>query len=129
MSVALKQITEEPVPPSEINPEISPELESIILRGMSKSPQDRFTSAAEMKEALSELNGGEPAFPVNGQKEKVKTRKLRPAGWVALAAALLLVAVIGYFAALGFLTLMKWKCLMLLMRNWKGQLKCCRKPG
>jgi beta-lactam-binding protein with PASTA domain/predicted Ser/Thr protein kinase len=102
VSVALKQITEEPVPPSEINPEISPELESIILRGMSKSPQDRFTSAAEMKEALSELNGGEPAFPVNGQKEKVKTKKLRPAGWVALAAALLLVAVIGYFAALGF---------------------------
>ena len=41
--------------------------------------------------------------PDKRAKEKViKTRKLRPAGWAALAAALLLFAIIGYFAALGF---------------------------
>lgn len=103
VSVALKQISEEPVPPSEINPLISPALEEIILKGMSKSAGNRFTSAAEMKEALEELNGsGLSANSMTGDKGK-KHRKLRPAGWAALVLGLILVTAAGYFAALGFL--------------------------
>lgn len=103
VSVALKQISEEPVPPSEINPLISPALEEIILKGMSKSAGNRFASAAEMKEALEELNGsGLSANSMTGDKGK-KHRKLRPAGWAALVLGLILVTAAGYFAALGFL--------------------------
>ena len=103
VSVALKQITEAPVPPSQINPEVSPGLEAIILKGMSKSPGDRFASAAEMKKVLAELNHSEAASPAYLAEQKApKNKKLRPGGWVALAFGLLLVMVAGYFAALGF---------------------------
>jgi serine/threonine-protein kinase len=103
VSVALKQITEEPTPPSHLNPEISPELEKIILKGMSKSSKDRFASATEMKEALMELNGGEGLVTAAvSDKKNLRHKKLRPAGWAALAAGLILLMAVGYFAALGF---------------------------
>lgn len=103
VSVALKQITEDPVPPGEVNPEVSSELEAVILKGMSKNPKDRYSSAAEMKQALMELGNHDAMLPVHPSGEKVNsTKKLRPAGWAALAAGLLLVALAGYFAALGF---------------------------
>ena len=48
IGVALKHITETPAPPSGFNREVSPEMESIILRAMAKSPKDRYRSAGEM---------------------------------------------------------------------------------
>lgn len=50
--VALKQIQEEPVPPRQLNPRIPESLQAVILRAMAKEPADRYSSAAEMGEAL-----------------------------------------------------------------------------
>jgi len=103
VSVALKQITEEPTPPSQLNPEISPELERVILKGLSKSPRDRYASASEMKQALLELGNGEGIVSAAVSEAKNSKRKrLRPAGWAAIALGLVLLMGIGYFAALGF---------------------------
>lgn len=109
VSVALKQITEEPDPPSRRNPEVSPELEEIILKGMSKNPADRYASAADMKQALVELyntySNGEgllSAYMPENEKDVGRSKKLRPAGWVAIALGFLLVMALGYFAAVGF---------------------------
>lgn len=108
VSVALKQITEEPAPPSSLNPEISPELERIILKGMSKSPLDRYASAGEMKQALLELVKGEQQLPlakiVPEKKKHSKHKRLRPAGWAAMALGLILLMCLGYVAAVGFFT-------------------------
>lgn len=101
VSVALKQISEEPVPPSHINPSISPELEEIILKGMNKKPEDRFSSAGEMKQALEQL-GGPAVTAISVADRHRKGKKLRPAGWAALIIGLLLVTIGGYFVALGF---------------------------
>ncbi|HEX2571175.1 MAG TPA: serine/threonine-protein kinase [Polyangia bacterium] len=53
-----------PPSPREVAPEaaISPALEAVILRAMVKVPEDRFASAAEMKEALIQAAAA-PAIP------------------------------------------------------------------
>ena len=52
ITVALKQVQEQPVPPSEINPKVDPALEAIILKCMQKDPAARFQSARELNRTL-----------------------------------------------------------------------------
>jgi len=52
VTVALKQVSETPVAPREINPAVTPELESIVLRALQKEPTDRFADADEFIAAL-----------------------------------------------------------------------------
>ncbi len=60
VSVAVKQVKEEPVEPSQLNPDMDTELESIILRAMQKNPAKRYQSAAQMREALQAYLAGTP---------------------------------------------------------------------
>lgn len=53
VSVALKHIQEEPVPPKEINPEVSTALNQIILKAMEKSTATRYQTATEMLTDIS----------------------------------------------------------------------------
>ena len=48
VAVALKQVKNEPVPPRSINAAIPKSLNDLVLRAIEKSPDDRFSSAAEM---------------------------------------------------------------------------------
>jgi serine/threonine-protein kinase len=48
ISIALKHIQEEPRTPRQINPEIPPLLEAIVLKAMAKNVEDRFTNISEM---------------------------------------------------------------------------------
>ncbi len=58
ISVALKQVNEEPKLPSEVNPNVDPALQAIIMKCMQKDPEDRFQSADELYRALRDyLNG------------------------------------------------------------------------
>lgn len=41
-------------PPREVNPELGPEVESVLLRGLAKSPDDRYPTATAFVDALSE---------------------------------------------------------------------------
>lgn len=52
VSVALKQIQEEPTMPKDINPEIPDSLNSIILKAMAKNTTDRYQSATALLEDL-----------------------------------------------------------------------------
>ncbi len=58
ISVALKQVNELPVPPSQINPNIDPALEAIILKCMEKDPANRFQSANELYRVLRDYLAG-----------------------------------------------------------------------
>ena len=60
ISVALKQVSELPVPPSTINPAIDPAFESIILKALEKDPANRFGSAEEMRTAINNYLNGNP---------------------------------------------------------------------
>ena len=60
ISVALKQVNELPVPPSQINPRVDPELERIILKCMEKDPANRFQTADELRAVLNAYLAGRP---------------------------------------------------------------------
>lgn len=48
ISIALKHIQEEPRTPRQINPDIPPLLEAIVLKAMAKNVEDRFANISEM---------------------------------------------------------------------------------
>jgi serine/threonine-protein kinase len=52
VTIALKQVSEAPVPPSQINHSVTPELEAVVLRALAKDPADRFADADEFIAAL-----------------------------------------------------------------------------
>jgi serine/threonine-protein kinase len=70
VTVALKQVSEMPVPPSAYNPAVPPELDAIVLRAMEKDPAQRFPSADEFISALEQVRAQLAAMPV-GQNTAV----------------------------------------------------------
>ncbi|MDQ6751224.1 MAG: Stk1 family PASTA domain-containing Ser/Thr kinase [Actinomycetota bacterium] len=55
VTIALKQVSEAPVPPSAYNPAVPPELDAIVLRALEKEPAHRFADADEFGAALETL--------------------------------------------------------------------------
>ena len=58
ISVALKQVNEQPVPPSQVNPNVDATLEGIILKCMRKNPAERFQTADELRRVLNDYLAG-----------------------------------------------------------------------
>ncbi|MBC7878464.1 MAG: serine/threonine protein kinase [Anaerolineales bacterium] len=53
-SIALQHISEAPPLPRSINPEISIEVEAVLLKALKKNPQDRYQSGSKLMAALDE---------------------------------------------------------------------------
>jgi beta-lactam-binding protein with PASTA domain/predicted Ser/Thr protein kinase len=58
VTIALKQVSEAPVPPSAYNPAIPPALEAVVLRALEKDPHRRFADADEFIAALENASHG-----------------------------------------------------------------------
>lgn len=57
MSVALKHINDQPVPPADLNPDLAPGVSSVVLRVLEKDPYHRYHTASEMVQALEAAIG------------------------------------------------------------------------
>ena len=57
VTIALKQVSEEPTPPSQLNPAISAQLEDVVTRALQKDPAYRFADADEFIRALEQVRG------------------------------------------------------------------------
>jgi hypothetical protein len=99
----LQVLTEEPVPPSQIQSQVPRDLETVCLKCLSKVPARRYTSAAELAADLDRFLAGEPiqARPVSAWERAAKWARRRPA-----VAGLLLAVVVVTLA--GF-CLASWK--------------------
>ncbi|SDE64428.1 Stk1 family PASTA domain-containing Ser/Thr kinase [Rhodococcus tukisamuensis] len=65
VAVAYQHVREDPALPSSVNPDIPRELDSVILKAMSKNPANRYQSAAEMRSDLVRVLGGQrPSAPM-----------------------------------------------------------------
>jgi beta-lactam-binding protein with PASTA domain len=60
VTITYKQVREDPMPPSVIDPEIPATLEAIVMKAMSKNPANRFQNAQEMKADLLRFLEGMP---------------------------------------------------------------------
>jgi hypothetical protein len=47
-------LKKQPAPPSRRNPEVSPELDAVVLKALEKSPENRYASAMEFARAIEE---------------------------------------------------------------------------
>ncbi|HEX2424343.1 MAG TPA: Stk1 family PASTA domain-containing Ser/Thr kinase [Actinomycetota bacterium] len=62
VAVASKHVLEQPIPPSRTNRDVSPQLDAVVMRALAKNPDNRYQSAAEMKEDLERARHGMPVM-------------------------------------------------------------------
>jgi beta-lactam-binding protein with PASTA domain/predicted Ser/Thr protein kinase len=58
VTIALKQVSEEPVPPMRRNPAVSPALDAVVMRALRKDPAQRFQDADAFIAALESAMAG-----------------------------------------------------------------------
>jgi eukaryotic-like serine/threonine-protein kinase len=58
VTIALKQVSEEPVPAMQRNPAVSPALDAVVMRALRKDPAARFQNADEFIAALESAMAG-----------------------------------------------------------------------
>ncbi|MEV0221957.1 Stk1 family PASTA domain-containing Ser/Thr kinase [Streptomyces sp. NPDC050704] len=60
VAVAYQHVREEPQPPSNFDPEITPEMDAIVLKALTKDPDYRYQSADEMRVDIEACLDGQP---------------------------------------------------------------------
>ena len=84
VTIALKHVSEPPLPPSELNPAIPPALEAVVLRALEKDPARRFADADEFVAALR----GRARAPDRGRAARRALPDARPSrSWRRSASA------------------------------------------
>ena len=68
-SLAIQHLTLDPPPPRLINPSLNEQVEAVLLKGLSKSPSQRFQTGKELMDALAAaLNASAQTSPYHPQK-------------------------------------------------------------
>ncbi|MEU3463389.1 Stk1 family PASTA domain-containing Ser/Thr kinase [Streptomyces sp. NPDC006733] len=60
VAVAYQHVREDPQPPSNFDPEITPEMDAIVLKALTKEPDYRYQSADEMRADIESYLDGQP---------------------------------------------------------------------
>ncbi|MEU8887262.1 Stk1 family PASTA domain-containing Ser/Thr kinase [Streptomyces sp. NPDC048442] len=60
VAVAYQHVREEPQPPSNFDPEITPDMDAIVLKALTKDPDYRYQSADEMRADIEACLDGRP---------------------------------------------------------------------
>jgi serine/threonine-protein kinase len=120
VAVAYQHVREDPPPPSDSNPDVTPDIDAIVLKALAKNPANRYQSAAEMRADVLRAASGRPvlATPVLREDEtlpmaaparmnqarngaRVGNAKRRTSGWVlAILSFLGVLAVVAVTAGL-----------------------------
>src|SRR5262245_35280501 len=114
MAIAYKQVNATPPPPSSVNPEVTPELDAVVMRALSKNPANRYQSGSEFAEDLERARTGghvlaTPLLPTEGEATQVISRPQptsvlpptedQPGGnrkaWIGALIAILLMALLA----------------------------------
>jgi serine/threonine-protein kinase len=60
VSVAYQHVSEQPVPPSALDSQVTPQVDAVVLRALAKSPDQRYQTAAEFKADVDRAIVGAP---------------------------------------------------------------------
>jgi serine/threonine-protein kinase len=120
VAVASKQVLEQPVPPSRLNRDVSPDLDAVILRALAKNADNRYQSAEDFRHDLERVRRGLPveATPLLPAAAAGTTRVIhhdaapaqrtavlepepateeRSRWWIPVLVTLLILAILGVF--------------------------------
>jgi len=59
VSVAYQHVREAPTPPSQLDPELGPDIDAVVLKALAKDPAERYQSARDMKADITRLLAGQ----------------------------------------------------------------------
>ncbi len=121
VAVAYKQVNEAPTPPSQVNADVPPRLDAVVMRSLAKNPANRYQTADEFRADLERVRQGQdveatPLLPVGAEATQVIHRPQQtavlppqesPSGsgkrvWLGVLIGILAVAVLaggGYLLA------------------------------
>lgn len=60
VSVAYQHVSENPLPPSQVDPAVPPALDALVLKSLAKSPDDRYQTAADFRSDVERAIAGMP---------------------------------------------------------------------
>jgi beta-lactam-binding protein with PASTA domain/predicted Ser/Thr protein kinase len=119
VSIAYQHVSEDPVPPSQLDPAVPESVDAVVMKSLAKSPDDRYQSAAEFRQDVERAIAGAPVtalIPAGAAAgAAAATQVMSPTGatpaaapekkqtspwvWAGVAAAVLIVG--GLAVALG----------------------------
>ncbi len=119
VSIAYQHVSEQPVPPSQLDPAVPESVDAVVMRALAKDPDDRYQSAIEFRQDVERAISGAPVTaivpsavgaaagatqvmsPTGATKAAAPPAKKQPSPWVwaGVAAAVLIVG--GLAVALG----------------------------
>jgi beta-lactam-binding protein with PASTA domain/predicted Ser/Thr protein kinase len=60
VAIAYKHVREDPVHPSNLNPDVPPSLDAVVMKAMAKNPENRYQTADEFRQDLERASAGLP---------------------------------------------------------------------
>jgi beta-lactam-binding protein with PASTA domain/predicted Ser/Thr protein kinase len=60
VSVAYQHVRENPIPPSQLNPNVTPAMDAIVMKALAKNVENRYQTAAEMRDDIQRCLEGRP---------------------------------------------------------------------
>jgi eukaryotic-like serine/threonine-protein kinase len=60
VAIAYKHVREDPVHPSNLNPDVPPSLDAVVMKAMAKNPDNRYQTADELRQDLERASAGLP---------------------------------------------------------------------
>src|SRR5579871_4038860 len=79
VAVAYKHVHEAPPPPSELEPDLPPPLEAIILQALEKDVRNRYATAEELRADLNRFRAGRPVLADPRPPARLHTGATAPA--------------------------------------------------
>jgi eukaryotic-like serine/threonine-protein kinase len=59
VAIAYKQVNEAPIPPSELNPDVPPRLDAVVMKALAKNPANRYQTARSFWDDLERVRKGQ----------------------------------------------------------------------